>query len=129
MSFFSLVYTYYSSAYFGQGTGPIWLDDLSCSRSELTLLQCSHRRSGSHNCNHSEDESVRCSGSKTGSLFKLKIFSDLSWCLYTGSCTNGDVRLAGGTDSTSGRVEVCAYNQWGIVCRDSWVTGIIMMLI
>ena len=77
MTFYSSAYTYYSSAYYGQGTGPIWLDDLICSGSELTLLQCSHRGIGSHNCGHSEDVSVRCSGSKTGSLFKWKIFSDL----------------------------------------------------
>ena len=78
MIFYSSAYTYYGSAYFGQGTGPIWMDDLSCSGSELTLLQCSHRGIGIHDCSHGEDMSVRCSGSKTGSLFKLKIFSDLS---------------------------------------------------
>ena len=65
-------YTYYSSAYFGAGTGPIWLDDLSCSGSELTLLQCSHIGLGSHNCGHYEDVGVRCS--ETGSLLKIKIF-------------------------------------------------------
>ena len=75
--FYSSAYTYYNSAYFGQGTGPIWLDDLSCSGSELTLLQCSHNGLGNHNCGHGEDASVRCSESKTGSLIKLKIFSDL----------------------------------------------------
>ena len=77
MIFYSSAYTYYYSAYFGVGFGPIWLDGPSCYGSELRLLKCSHRGIGSHNCGHSEDVSVRCSGSKTASLFKLKIFSDL----------------------------------------------------
>ena len=63
--------------YYGLWTGPIWLDDLGCSGSEVTLLQCSHRGLGSHDCGHYEDVSVRCIGNKIGSLFKLKIFSDL----------------------------------------------------
>ena len=64
-------------AYYGQETGPIWLDDLICSGSELTLLQCSHRGLGSHSCSHSDYATMFCSGSKTGSLFKLKICYDL----------------------------------------------------
>ncbi|KAJ8040728.1 Deleted in malignant brain tumors 1 protein [Holothuria leucospilota] len=48
------------SAYFGSGTGPIWLDDLFCSGNETSLDQCPHRGYGSHNCGHHEDASVRC---------------------------------------------------------------------
>ena len=66
---FSSVYRFYdNSGYFGQGNDPILLDNLSCSGSELTLLQCSHRGLVSHNCRHSKDVGVWCSGSKTGSL-------------------------------------------------------------
>ena len=45
---------------FGQGTGPIWLDDVQCSGSEARLLDCSSAAIGVHDCTHYEDASVRC---------------------------------------------------------------------
>ena len=36
------------------------------------------------------------------------------------NCTNGDVRLVGGSNPMEGRVEICYYNQWGTICDDSW---------
>ena len=35
-------------------------------------------------------------------------------------CTNGDIRLQGGTNQYEGRVEICNNNAWGTVCDDSW---------
>ena len=50
-------------AYFGSGSGPIQMDEVSCTGSETTLLQCSHTTT-SHNCGHHEDAGVRCISSE-----------------------------------------------------------------
>ncbi|NWT07809.1 MARCO protein, partial [Vireo altiloquus] len=42
------------------GTGQIWLDDVSCKGSEITITDCSKRDWGAHNCNHNEDIGVEC---------------------------------------------------------------------
>ena len=52
--------TAYGRAVYGQGTGQIWLDDLICTGSESSLLNCRHAGIGSHNCGHGEDASVTC---------------------------------------------------------------------
>ncbi|XP_038136210.1 deleted in malignant brain tumors 1 protein-like [Cyprinodon tularosa] len=81
------------TAYFGQGTGKIWLDDLACTGSERHLSECSHRGFGNHDCNHNEDSSVICLG--------------------------GSIRL-GGPARCSGRVEIYNNGTWGTVCNDNW---------
>ena len=47
-------------AYFGSGTGLIYLDDVDCIGSETNIGQCRHRGLSNHDCRHSEDASVIC---------------------------------------------------------------------
>ncbi|XP_027714629.1 T-cell differentiation antigen CD6 isoform X2 [Vombatus ursinus] len=50
-------------SYFQKGEGPIHLDEVNCSGSELSLWECPAQRN--HDCGHKEDASVICSGSWT----------------------------------------------------------------
>ena len=52
-----------SGAQFDPGIGPIFLDQLDCSGSETTLLECRHFTPlGLTTCEHSKDAFVRCLG-------------------------------------------------------------------
>ena len=48
------------NAFYGEGSGQIWLDNVNCIGTEGTTVDCSHSGWGSHNCSHGEDASVNC---------------------------------------------------------------------
>ena len=56
--------TAYASARFGQGVGPIVMDDVLCTTMERRLIDCPFILN--HNCDHHEDAGVRCFSSTNG---------------------------------------------------------------
>ena len=49
-------------AAYGQGSGDIILDDVRCTGSETSLVDCPNAGLGVHNCAHFEDAGVVCRG-------------------------------------------------------------------
>ena len=47
-------------AQYGEGTGPIWIDQINCTGGASSILDCDHNKWGTHDCTHREDAAVIC---------------------------------------------------------------------
>ncbi|NXU79688.1 DMBT1 protein, partial [Oreotrochilus melanogaster] len=111
-------------AHFGQGQGPIWLDEVNCLGTEVALSECRANSWGIHGCEHSEDAGVVCSGEdpptpppNAGVGISCRF---LSSPLGSGISDLINLRLVNGSNSCSGRVEIFHDNLWGGICSDGW---------
>lgn len=89
-------------AFYGPGTGDVLISNVDCTGDEDSLQECTASYSGSFVCYHAEDAGVICPPRGPQ------------------NCTNGAVRLQGGSTRYEGRVEVCLHGRWGSVCDDNW---------
>ncbi|XP_063094198.1 antigen WC1.1-like [Cavia porcellus] len=80
------------SAHFGQGSGPIWLDEMNCTGKESHVWNCPSQGWEQHDCRHKEDAGVICS-----EFLALRLVSKDQEC--------------------SGWLEIFYNGTWGSVCR------------
>uniref|UniRef100_A0A4X2K4H2 Soluble scavenger receptor cysteine-rich domain-containing protein SSC5D n=1 Tax=Vombatus ursinus TaxID=29139 RepID=A0A4X2K4H2_VOMUR len=83
-------------ARFGEGSGPVWMDDVGCGGGEQALQDCPRSPWGRSNCDHTEDAGLVCEGPAPR------------------------LRLVGGPNGCAGRLEVWHGGRWGTVCDDGW---------
>ncbi|NWX86903.1 C163A protein, partial [Nothoprocta pentlandii] len=81
---------------YGRGSGPTWLDHIECSEQHSSLWQCQSDPWHPQSCDNRAEETHI-------------------------SCTDREkLRVTGGEDGCSGRVEIWHQGSWGTICDDSW---------
>ena len=71
------------SAGFGQGSGSIWLDSVTCTGSESALSSCGHLGINvTRSYSHAEDAGVRCSGIQ-GKIFYVYLCAVRMYVILT----------------------------------------------
>ena len=121
---------YKSNAYYGQGSGNVWLEYLSCTGAESSIADCTNTHAWGNNlCSHNEDAGVICAtGTMRFTQHKYFVLQQKTTIQYTtilmnniitiGSCV-GDVCISGGSYAGSGTVFIRGKH----ICTTGWDTN------
>uniref|UniRef100_A0A493TMY6 SRCR domain-containing protein n=1 Tax=Anas platyrhynchos platyrhynchos TaxID=8840 RepID=A0A493TMY6_ANAPP len=94
---------------YGRGSGPTWLDHIDCNKQHSSLWHCQSDPWDPQSCdNRAEETHISCTGNYK-STQKYVCFADRE-----------KLRVVGGEDVCSGRVEIWNHGSWGTICDDSW---------
>ena len=75
------------SAYFGEGSGLILLDNVNCNGRESSIFDCKHRSFSEHDCEHHEDAGVVCYGESSQGITMYKFVSIVAiLCNFSKTC-------------------------------------------
>ena len=109
----------FSNAFYGQGSGLLYLDNVQCSGSELDLFDCPGDTSPS--CTQADAAGVRCNPTRKPAN-RNALLQKLLLLILAAVCVENSVQLVGGLDRNAGRVEVCVLETWRTVCDRLWTS-------
>ena len=113
-------------AFYGEGTGPIWIDQIHCEPHHQSILECRHNGWGVHDCRHREDAGLDCKRKEAEKPKDLPIRLSCPEYSSCGSCkVCADKKFPDPTDclpktAVEGIVEVFYNNEWHPISKDGW---------
>lgn len=113
-------------AYYGEGTGPIWIDQIHCESHHQSIIDCRHNGWGLHDCRHREDAGLECKRKEVQKPDNLPLRLSCPEHSTCGSCkVCADKKFPDPTDclpkaTVEGIVEAFYNNEWRPVSNEGW---------
>ena len=105
--------TAFSFAFFRQGIGSIWLDNVVCIGNETRVYDCQNTGIAVHNCSHLEDVGVRCQ-------IECKQQFDTTWLCLIKVCVYSLIQISQCISSSLSRRWYPTWWRTKLYWRPSW---------